>query len=629
MCGITGAIASKESKQIVPLVEESVKQLSKRGPNSFGIFSHDTICFGHTRLSILDTSNSAHQPFTDSSGRYTIVYNGEFYNYRDYVKELEANGVIFRSTSDTEVLLYLYMYYGEECLKKINGFFSFAIHDKKDNSVFIARDRFGIKPLLYYQDETKFVFASEMKAIMAYCIDKTIDSASLKTYFHLNYIPAPDSIFKQVKKLLPGHFIKVYDDNVVIKKYYTSEPYYSKIDYKISYENAQKKLTTILEESVKKRLVSDVPLGTFLSGGIDSSVITTLASRYIKNLNTFSIGYKNEPLFDETAYAKLVATKCKTNHTVFELSNNDLFEHIDEVLNYIDEPFADSSAIAVYILSKKTKKHVTVALSGDGADELFSGYNKHMAEYKMRNGFVFNPLIKLMHPFFRILPQSRNSFIGNICRQLNKYSEGINLSNSERYWRWAGFMTEDELNDFIVSKNESSLYQARKTIFTKDIKQQKGINDVLFSDMGMVLQNDMLVKVDLMSMANGLEVRVPFLDHEVVEFAYSLPSDYKINGKLKKRIVQDTFRNILPPELYNRKKHGFEVPLLKWFNTEYRIVLENTVFDQNHISEQGLFNPESISLLKSKLFSNNPGDAIATTWALIVFQRWWNKYILN
>jgi asparagine synthase (glutamine-hydrolysing) len=401
-------------------------------------------------------------------------------------------------------------------------------------------------------------------------------------------------------------------------------------DEKMNYVHACDRLEELMSASVKKRLISDVPLGAFLSGGIDSSVVVALASQYTQHLNTFSIGYKDHPYFDETHYANLVAKKYDTNHTVFSLTNQNFLEFIDKILAHIDEPFGDSSAIPVYILSHYTRKHVTVALSGDGGDEVFAGYNKHAAELRIRQQKILSALVRLGGPVWKLFPQSRNNKQANFFRQLNRFAEGAGMNVKDRYWRWAGFLTEKQALNLLTpdaqSKIEESNYQNQKEFLLRNLQGGKSMEDFLATDIGLVLLSDMLVKTDLMSMANGLEIRCPFLDHEVVDFAFSLPTSYKIDGKMKKKIVQDTFRKYLPEELYNRPKQGFEIPLLDWFRKELRYMITDDLLEDQFISEQGIFNVDAIGELKRKLFSNNPGDAHATIWGLIVFQSWWKKW---
>jgi asparagine synthase (glutamine-hydrolysing) len=481
--------------------------------------------------------------------------------------------------------------------------------------------------LLYLFDEDKFLFASEMKSILQYGIEKTLDYSSLYTYLQLNYIPAPDTIFSNVKKLMPGHYLKVSRKQLSVDQYY-SIPYKSNNPQAgLDYEQSKQKLKDLLEASVQRRLIADVPLGSFLSGGIDSSVVTGLASRHKPNLHTFSVGFRDEKFFDETEYARLVAKHFNTEHTVFSLTNDDLYEHVHSILDYIDEPFADSSAIAVYILSRETRKHATVALSGDGADELHAGYNKHAAFLKSFEPGIKEKAVKAFSPLWKIMPTSRNNPMSNKLRQFNRFAEGMKLSAPERYWHWAGFASESEVSSlFNTSSTEKHFqqeYANRKKEILKNIPSDANINDVLLTDMQLVLANDMLTKVDLMSMANALEVRVPFLDYEVVNFIFSLPADFKINKNIRKRILQDSYREMLPAQLYNRPKKGFEVPLLKWFRNEMKSLIMDDLLSKKIIEEQGIFNYIEIEKLKKQLFSSNPGDIHARIWGLIVFQWWW------
>jgi len=631
MCGITGIYAfNKNGETFIDKINNSVSAMSLRGPDSNGCFISGSSGLGHARLSIIDVSDAASQPFTDNSGRYTIVLNGEIFNFIELKKRLEKYNINFRSTSDTEVLLYLYIHEGPEILNQLNGFFAFAVYDKYEDSIFVARDRMGIKPLLLYKDDDKIIFASEMKALLSFGIKKEIDNVSLYSYLQLNYIPGPFSIFQNIKKLTPGHYIKISKSGVVENEYYYIPRQSLSNNYttNISYDEAQTRLYNLLDESVKRRLISDVPLGAFLSGGVDSSVVVALASKYTDKLNTFSIGFKDEPMFDETYYANLVAKKFNTNHTVFSLSNDDLFSALFNVLDYIDEPFADSSALAVYILSRHTRKHVTVALSGDGADEMFGGYMKHTGELKLRNSGITGEILKKADFIFNNIPQSRNSTLGNKVRQVNKYISGLKLSEKERYWKWCGYVGEKEASELIFNKFNFSDYHSRKNDILKYITPNGNFNEILYTDMNLVLQNDMLTKVDLMSMANSLEVRVPFLDYEVVNFAFSLPANYKIEGNVRKRILQDAFRKILPDEIYHRPKHGFEVPLLKWFRNELKSLISDDLLSDKFIEEQGIFDVNEIVKIKNKLYSSNPGDVHAQIWGLLVFQYWWKKYFI-
>ena len=633
MCGITGIIAFNEIGRISMInLSAATDALEQRGPNSRGVYTDYFVGLGHRRLSIIDTTTGGAQPMRDEEERYTLVFNGEIYNYRQLREQLKGRGYSFHSESDTEVLLKMYMEYGEDCLQQLNGFFAFAVYDAREDKLFIARDRMGIKPLLYYQDEDRFLFASEMKCLLKFGLPGELNYEALHMYLQLNYIPAPHCMLSGVKKLMPGESLRLQKGQLQLKKWY-QVPYKkdSLNPQQLSYEQQQQKLRELMDESVQRRLVADVPLGCFLSGGIDSSVITALASRQVDKLNTFSIGYKEEPFFDETRYARLVADQYKTEHTVFSLSNHDLYEQLHSVLNYLDEPFADSSALPVYILSMHTKKKVTVALSGDGADELFSGYNKHAAALKAYQGGWKASMVRDLLPLWKMLPKSRQAPLSNKFRQLERFAEGMKLNEQERYWRWAAFVPEREsmnlLSDAAREKVDQEVYRQHKVAILQHIPEKGGdLNDFLYTDVQLVLPNDMLTKVDLMSMAHGLEVRVPFLDHHVVAFAFGLPVESKINAGMKKRIVQDAFRDLLPAELYKRPKHGFEVPLLKWFRTELRSLIEHDLLADDFVREQGIFSVEEVKRLKARLFSSNPGDVHARIWGLIVFQHWWKRF---
>jgi asparagine synthase (glutamine-hydrolysing) len=633
MCGITGIFAfNLVGKMNMINVTAATGAISKRGPDHQGIYHDEAVALGHRRLSIIDTRDIANQPMWDDSGRYCIIYNGEVFNFRTLRQELEGRGTRFNTASDTEVILQLYIALGARCLEKLNGFFAFCIYDKQEQVLFLARDQFGIKPLLYLFDEDKFIFASEMKAILQYGIEKPLDTRSLLLYLQLNYIPSPHSMLANVGKLEPGHYMVVRRKNLEIKSYY-SIPYERKRaeDNTVSYDEARQQLAGMLEESVKRRLGSDVPLGAFLSGGIDSSIIAGLASRHQKDFHTFSIGFRDEKFFDETEYAKLVASHFGTSHTVFTLSNADMFKHVESILDYIDEPFADSSAIAVYILSKETRRHATVALSGDGADEILGGYNKHAAAVRMISPGLIDKLAVAAAPLARVIPHSRNNTLANKARQLQRFAEGYRLRSADRYWHLASLASFDRakslLRHELLQEQVLASHDEVRSSLLRTIPEAENLNDILLTDMRLVLPNDMLVKVDMMSMANGLEVRPPFLDPELVRFAFTLPPQFKIGGGVRKRILQDAFRDMLPARLYNRPKKGFEVPMLGWLRREMKPLIEDELLTKSFVEQQGIFNYDAVAALKKQLNSSSPGDAHARIWGLVVFQWWWRKWV--
>ena len=635
MCGITGVFAfTSAGRAALMRLPDSTDAIARRGPDSAGHFVDEHVGLGFRRLAILDLRPEGNQPMasSDIEQRYHIVFNGEIFNFRELREELRQKGYQFRTGTDTEVLLNLYAAYGRRFVRKLNGFFAFAIHDKEDGSVFLARDRYGVKPLHVYRDADKLLFGSEIKSLLALGAPRRLDLSSLHAYLHLGYLPGPASIFKKIRKVEPGSYLFIRKNKVLSKHWYRI-PYDPKKVAKntTTYEQQQAKLVELMDDAVARRLVADVPLGSFLSGGIDSSVIVALASRHTPHLNTFSIGYKDEPFFDETKYANLVAEKYQTNHTVFALSNDDLYEHLQGVLDYFDEPFADPSALPVYILCHHTRQKATVALSGDGADELFAGYNKHRAEWQVRNGGWKAEAVTALEPLWNILPKSRANPLGNRVRQLQRFARGMQLGAKDRYWEWAGLTAGDEATTLLSRKVRKRLNKKlaakRRAAWLDSLKADGDLNDVLLADMRVVLPGDMLPKVDLMSMANSLEVRTPFLDVNVVNFAFSLPVSSKINAQMKKRIVQDAFRPLLPPELYKRPKHGFDVPLLGWFKGELRSLIENDLLSDAFIESQGLFDVDAMRALRAQLFSANPGEAVDRVWGLIVFQHWWTKYL--
>lgn len=630
MCGIAGLISVMNIPDGRQRVERAVSLLRHRGPDYSRVESRGEVHLGHARLSIIDTSEKGHQPMSDSEGRVTVVFNGEIYNYRDLRERLTALGHTFHSESDTEVLLHAYLHYGLEFLHELNGFFAFAIYDHRSGELLLARDRMGIKPLYYRFRDGVLSFASEPKGLQAMNGRAELDPVAMQLFFELNYIPAPLSIFKDIRSLQAGEALQYRNGKVRKWDWYKLDEkiaHNSPVD--IDYKTAKRQLREKLEASVEDRLVADVPLGAFLSGGIDSSLIVALASRHSRDLHTFSIGFADAPFFDETAYAERVAHKFNTRHRVFKLRLNELYEELDEALSFLDEPFADSSALLVYALSKETRKHVTVALSGDGGDELFGGYHKHYGEQMMREGGWKMQAVTALAPLWHSLPRSRQGKVGNKIRQLDRFAQAARLSPAERYWQWCSIATKSEAGRLLrhsLSEEEEKERDNLIRAFTGYLSDAGDLNEVLYSDTKLVLPNDMLTKVDRMSMANSLEVRVPFLDHRVLEYAFSLPPEYKVHGKMKKRIVQDAFRDMLPPELYDRPKRGFELPMLAWMRGPLKERLFDELLTEKRIEAQGLFRFEEIARLKRQLFSRKPGDAPARLYALLVFQTWWKNY---
>lgn len=640
MCGILGQVSLDGTG--LPGKEvffKALDKLERRGPDDQGFTVTGGVMLGHRRLSIIDLSQAGHQPMTDETGRYTLVFNGEIFNFMELRNELESGGIRFSSRSDSEVLLRSYILHGERCLEKLNGFFAFCIYDREENTVFLARDRYGIKPLYYHRTGKGLTFSSEIRPLEQLVPALEIDHSSLRLFLQLNYIPEPFSIYRNLRKLQAGHFIKVrLGGNTFNEGDFDEQCWYriqlpesyspNENDYRLSCE----KIRNLLDQAVQRRLVSDVPIGCFLSGGLDSSIITCLASKHLRELHTFSLGFEGSAHFDETAYAAEVAAHCRTKHTEFKIGAPDALAALRDMLHHLDEPFADSSALAVFLLTREAKKRVTVALSGDGSDEVFAGYHKHRAEWL--NGSLSpgkKSLIRIASFLTAPLAGSRNNPVSNRLRQLHRFSDGMDLDWPDRYWRWCSVSTDREVSALLHPDiEESTREECRQRIawLTRFCQGEPDFNKNLLSDCALVLPGDMLTKVDRMSMSNSLEVRLPFLDKTVVDFAFQLPPSYKIDGEIQKKILKDAFRGHLPDQVFNRPKKGFEIPLKEWLAGPLRPVI-TSVFHSEEFKKSRIFSPLQVQALTASFNKKQPGDSAARLWALLVFQLWNQKRTID
>ncbi len=605
MCGIAGIYYfDPKQKQRFKNTSVVLEKLKHRGPDHQGVLEIGSATLFHTRLSIIDTSTASHQPF--QKNKSVLCFNGELFNYKELQKDYQG----LQTSGDVEVLHAL-MEQNHD-LNRINGYFAFAYYTSENDSLFLARDRFGVKPLYYFKDSEKFAFASELSALLELIEDKQeLDPEQIYTYFRLNYCAGEKSIFKNIKQLLPGHSLSIKGHSLTVTPWYTAKKYH-----------VTESLKDLLNDAVALRLQADVPVGSFLSGGIDSSIISALAKQHHPQLHTFSIGFKDETYFDESSFANLVAKHIGSTHHEFRISASDFEENIQDFLDRIDEPFADSSAFNVYLLSKLTKKHVKVALSGDGADELFKGYNKHKALHLARSRS--NRLVAhTLHPIGKLFRESRQGKLPNTFRQLSKFKKLIELDELERLKFLAQISSGDEVHTLLKKSVSPNYFNA---LFKVNVNFQKfDLKDVF--DLQTVLKDDMLVKADRFSMQHGLELRNPFLDYRIMEYALNLHDTEKINNKKQKLILQKEFAYLLPEEIFQRPKKGFELPLWKWLNTTLRSQIENRWLNRSFIEEQGLFNNDHILLLKNKLFSSDPGDTAAKVWALIIFQNWYSNHL--
>lgn len=598
-----------------------------RGPDDQGLYLkrlNPTVGLGHRRLSIIDLSAAGRQPMSNEDGTIWLIFNGEIYNYRELRQELERRGHRFKSHTDTEVAIHLYEEYGRDCVKFLSGMFALAIWDEHNRSLLLARDRLGKKPLLYAHQEGRFCFASEFSALLSSgLIEKNISKDAINYYLSFGYIPAPITIYQNVFKLLPAHTL-VLKDNILSMSRYWQLDYSKKLN--ISEEEAASELLRLLEEAVKSRLYSDVSLGAFLSGGLDSSTVVAIMSKVLdKRVDTFSIGF-NESRYNELFYARKIASYFHTRHNEFIVKPNTL-EILPELIRHYGEPFADSSCIPTYYVSKITHKYVSVALNGDGGDEALAGYERYAAAI-LSEKYQQVPwqIRKFINSTVDLLP-ARNDPRDTIKR-LRRFFSVTDLALVERYIYWVGFFTSRD-KDRLMSME---FKKASHTDLFKEVKPylqgKDGLNLVdklLYLDTSTYLPNDLLVKADIASMANSLELRSPFLDYKVMEFAASLPSEYKLRGRLGKYILKKAVKDILPKENIQRKKMGFGMPVSDWFRGQMKDYLKANLLAEQSLA-RGYFNNAVIRELVENHI-NGRTDCGHQLWALLMLELWHKEFI--
>jgi asparagine synthase (glutamine-hydrolysing) len=623
MCGIAGQINFSAVIDDTDL-KQMCQLLSQRGPDGEGIYLQDKTSLGHRRLSIIDLE-TGDQPMYSQDGNVALVFNGEIYNFKELRDELIAEGIDFRTTSDTEVIIKLYELKGlSHTLDRIEGMFAFALSDLKNDRIFMVRDRFGEKPLFYTCDDMCLRFASELKALVSFIDNKELDREALNLYLSLTYIPAPYTIFHQVRKLEAGHYLEI-DKTGIRKKnqYYSLAEKTRHIETLTDFKSASVKLLELLGRSVAQRMTSDVPIGSFLSGGIDSSIITALMAKHSEaSVKTFSIGF-HEKEYDESSRAQLVVDHVNTEHKVHFLSYEDVVNDIDEIIGYFDEPFGDSSALPSNYVAYLARKDVKVVLTGDCADELFGGYEKYLAEYYSSK---YKKLPKPMRSLFNFLvnhtPHTR--FTNSLLRRVKKVIAHSELSGLDQHYAYMclGF-SDDERKELINHDFWKDSKKVIKQIYNS-LSDASEANSGAYTDVMTVLEGDMLAKVDRMCMRNSLEARVPFLDSKIVEFAFSLPKHFKIKNRVKKYILKKTFGHLLPKETIGFRKKGFGVPVDYWFKNQLKNEAEK-LFEPSVLEKQGIFNPSYVQKLWQEHqagIQNHKGQL----WNLFVFQKWYQKH---
>lgn len=626
MCGIcgivSGAAGGVPDKELIWRMTETLRH---RGPDDAGVHVDGQAALGMRRLSIIDL-HTGHQPMYNEDGTICVILNGEIYNYPDLTRLLRRKGHVFRTSSDTEAIVHLYEEYGEDCVQHLNGMFAFAIWDSRERSLFLARDRMGIKPLYYYNDGKRLIFGSEVKALLASgLVERKVAAESLHHFLSLNYMPWDTTMVEGVRKLLPGHFLSYKGGEVRIAKYWDIQ-----YDYTggMSEADCAEGILSLLKQSVKRRLISDVPLGFFLSGGIDSSTIVALASELGgQPIKTFSIGFE-EKSYSELKHARMIAGRYGTDHREF-IVRSDARDLLHKLVWYSDEPSADSSIIPTYYLSKMTREHVKVALSGDGGDEMFGGYLTYLA-YKAANLYRKAPLWlrgRVIGGMVDMLPVSDKKV--SLEYKAKRFIRGMDMSTLRAHYWWNGAFSEEEKGElYSPGLRERLAGSDTLGIFEKPFNRYPDLDTMsrlLYVDAKLYLADDILVKVDRASMANSLEVRVPILDHELVEFAAKIPPEMKIKGSIKKYIFKKATKGLLPHRTRHRKKKGFSIPISQWLKGELR---ETTLhyLSPARVRPMGYFNPAAVSGLLDDHLSGRRNNAYYI-WALLVFQIWHETFI--
>jgi asparagine synthase (glutamine-hydrolysing) len=624
MCGISGFYSFDEvfSESELHAMTEA---LAHRGPDASGYFVDDTVGLGHRRLSIIDLSENANQPMHSADGRYVMVYNGEVYNYREIASELKQNfKTVFKTASDSESILEAYVKYGPGFLEKLNGMFALAIYDKEKKELFVCRDRVGIKPLYYFWDGHNFAFASELKALTKLAfIPLQINRNAVYHFLHMGFVPAPYSIYKSIKKMESAAWMKISKDNLESSIYWSPQ---QQVNEKVitKEKEAIVKLSDLLMSSVQYQIKSDVPFGVFLSGGIDSSLITANAVNLSGvKVNTFSIGFE-ENKYNESVYAKSVANYVKTNHHEFIVSHQDAIDFIDTIFEAYSEPFADPSAIPTMLVSKLARKHVTVTLSGEGGDELFLGYGAYQWAKRLNQ-----PLIK--------------NFRHQIAGVLTNYSKRFN-----RHADYFLYPTEELKYSHILAQEQYyfSLQEADKLLTAEFISHPETQNTELLNSFGIeinnlrrtldpmekqalfdlqfYLQGDLLTKVDRASMHFSLETRVPYLDHRIIEFTLNLSPSLKYRNNVTKYLLKEILYQYIPKKFFDRPKQGFAIPLAKWLKSDLYFLIEETL-SKEVIEKYNIVNYSHVEQLK-KEFLNGKDYYYSRLWLLIILHKWMKRH---
>ncbi len=619
MCGICGKIYfDRQRTQDRALIESMCAALRHRGPDDSGVHVAGRAGLGHRRLSIIDLSPAGHQPMCNEDGSVWVVYNGEIYNFPELRTELQARGHIFRSTTDTEVIVHLYEDMGPECVGRLRGMFAFAVWDERAQELFCARDRVGKKPLVYAETGDGFVFASEIRALLQDAsISRDVNIEALHHYLTYQYVPGPQTIFKQIYKLPPAHTLTLKNGRVSIRRYWDLN-YEPKAD-EADEDELIERFRAVFQEAVRIRLRSDVPLGAFLSGGLDSSaVVAQMSALMDRPIKTFAIGFEDQD-FNELPYAHRVAGLFGCEHTEYVVKP-DALRVLPDIIRHYGEPYADPSCVPTWYVAELTRRHVTVALNGDGGDESFAGYERYYANMMAARvpGCACAPLRALA----RFLPHRQARW--SPLRRAKRFLSGLHADPARRYVGWLCYFTEEmkrDLYDPAFAQAISSCDSVR--LMAEALQRCRApslLDRTLAADVALYLPYDLLAKVDIASMAHALEARSPFLDHELMEFAARLPARMKLRGSMSKYCVKKAFEKKLPPEILHRKKMGFGVPLQRWFREDLRQPAHDVLLDSRTAS-RGYFRRAAIERLLREHMQGS-ADHSYRLWALVYLELW-------
>jgi asparagine synthase (glutamine-hydrolysing) len=626
MCGITGFIYNSDTAVEREVLERMNRAIEHRGPDEDGFYIKENVAMAMRRLSIIDLAGGQ-QPMHTQDRTKWIVFNGEIYNYLELRADLDKRGHQFYTNSDTEAIVHLYDEFGEGCLEYLRGMFAFAIWDETDKSLFIARDRVGKKPLLYsHQRNGDLIFGSEFRAVLEHpSVGRDVDHAALDSYLTYLCVPAPQTAFKQIRKLEPGHWLKWKDGRIETRRYWL--PDFSK-KINISEEDAIVETTRLVREATKLRMISEVPLGAFLSGGVDSStVVALMAQESDKPVKTFSIGFEEQD-FSELKYARRVAEHVGAEYNEFIVRPNAL-EILPTLVEHYGEPYADSSAIPTYYVSRETRKHVTVALNGDGGDESFAGYERHAAmlvaeKYRsvpsfLRRAFVEAPI--------GLIPTSELK--RSRIRDIKRFLQAAELPKTERYFRWMSTFDRQSKSDIYTPQFTAEVQAENASRYLDgwfaNANGSGTLDATLLSDLMTYLPNDLLVKVDIASMACSLEARSPFLDHKVIEFAASLPESLKMRRFKTKSLLKKVAARLVPPEVVYRRKMGFGVPVGKWFRGEMRSFVSDVLLSEKALG-RGIIRPDAIERYVRE-HTSGTRDHQFQIWTLLMLELWYRRFI--